>query len=67
MINRVGESMGLGSEELPPQADAGSSALQQKLFAWCRFLEIEVADHPKKSLFTALSIGVMLGWIIKRH
>ena len=59
--------MGLGREELRPQADAGSSALQQKLAAWWRFLETEVADHPKESLLAAVSLGVVLGWIIKRR
>ena len=67
MINRVGESMHLSREELRPQSDAGSSAPQQKLVAWWRFFETEVADHPKESLLAALSMGVVLGWIIKRH
>lgn len=67
MINRVGESMHLSREELRPQSDAGSSAPRQKLVAWWRFFETEVADHPKESLLAALSIGVVLGWIIKRH
>ena len=67
MINRVGESMSLGREELRPQADAGSSAIQRKLVAWWRFLEIEVADHPQESLLAAVTMGLVLGWIIKRR
>jgi hypothetical protein len=58
--------MSLGRDELRPQADAGSSTIQQQLVAWCRFLEAEVADHPKESLLAAMSMGVVLGWIIKR-
>ena len=59
--------MRLGREELRSQADAGSAALQQKLVARWRFLETEVAGHPKESLLAAMSMGVVLGWIIKRH
>ena len=67
MINRVGELMHLGREEPRPQADARSSAPQQKLAAWWQFVESKIADHPKESLLAALSMGVLLGWIIKRH
>jgi hypothetical protein len=67
VINRVGDSMGLGREELRPQVDASSSTLQQNLVAWWRLLETQVADHPKESLLAAVSMGVLLGWITKRH
>ena len=59
--------MHLRREELRPRADAGSSAVQQKLVAWWHLLETEVAGHPKESLLAALSMGVLLGWIIRRR
>jgi hypothetical protein len=59
--------MHLGRKELRPQSDSNTSAVQHKLVAWWRLLETEVAHHPKESLLAALSMGVLLGWIIKRH
>ena len=59
--------MSIRGKELYPQGDAGPSAPPRKLLGWWRFLEAEVTSHPKASLLAALSIGVMLGWIIKRR
>lgn len=59
--------MQVGDEKLRSQPDAGASAAQQKLVAWWRILETEIAAHPKESLIAAVSMGVLLGWIIKRR
>lgn len=67
MINRIEKQMTLGERVMRAKSGAGLSAAKHRLVELGRGLETEMADHPKKSLFAALSIGVLLGWIIKRH
>jgi hypothetical protein len=67
MINRIEKHPSLGERVIRTESDASLSLTKQRMVALWRGLETEMADHPTKSLFAALSIGVLLGWIIKRH
>ena len=67
MIDHYGEQMILGERAMPPEPDTSQSVSNHWPVARLRFLETQMADHPKKSLLAALSLGVLLGWIIKRH
>lgn len=67
MIEHNGEQVILEERAMRPEPVASQSASKQRPVALWDFLENGMADHPKKSLFAALSLGVLLGWIIKRH
>jgi hypothetical protein len=67
MIDRNEEQMILGERAMRPELDASLSVFKQRPVALLHLLETGMADHPKKSLLVALSLGVLLGWIIKRH
>ncbi len=67
MIDHNGEQMILGERAMRPEPDASLSVSKQRPVALLHFLEIRMSDHPKRSLLAALSLGVLLGWIIKRH
>lgn len=67
MINRIGGAMSLVELMWRRDAPAYTSVHKKKLIAWWRCLETEVVDHPANSLVAAVSIGVLLGWVIKRH
>ena len=34
---------------------------------WLKRIETQVVEHPAASLGVALSLGVLLGWLIKRR
>jgi hypothetical protein len=66
MINRLGSHASPGGAAAARNATArASSALGQSGFF--RKLEIHATEHPKQVLAAALTIGVMVGWIIKRR
>ena len=56
-----------GKRAMRPEPDTSQSVSHRRPVALLHVLETGMADHPKKSLFAALSLGVLLGWIIKRH
>lgn len=56
-----------GERAMRPEPDTRQSVSSQRPIGRLHFLEVEIANHPKKSLLAALSLGVLLGWIIKRH
>jgi hypothetical protein len=67
MINRVGDPTTLRERVMRAESGASLSTSKQRLLGLWRGLETEMSNQPKQSLFAALSIGVLLGWIIKRH
>jgi hypothetical protein len=67
MTPRNGKQTVLGDRAMRPVQEVKLLVLKQWPLAWPGFLETRIADHPKKSLSAALSLGVLLGWIVKRH
>ena len=67
MIDHNGEQMIVGERAMRRESDSSQSVSKQRPIGLLHFLETGIADHPKKSLLAALSLGVLLGWIIKRH
>jgi hypothetical protein len=67
MINRLGShaSPGGANATRSNAARAGSELGQQSGFF--HKLEVQLTEHPKQVLAAALSIGVVVGWIIKRR
>ena len=56
-----------GKRAMRPEPDTSQSVSNQRPVGRLHFLEVGIANHPKKSLLAALSLGVLLGWIIKRQ
>lgn len=67
MIPWNGKQAVLGERAMRPEQDVRLSLSKQRPVARLRFQETRMADHPTKSLLAALSLGVLLGWIVKRH
>jgi hypothetical protein len=67
MIDQNSEQMTLRERAKRHEPDANRSMFKQRPVALRRLLKRGMADNPKKSLLAALSLGVLLGWIIKRH
>jgi len=57
----------LGERVMRLKPGTSQTVSNQQPVALMHFLETGMANHPKKSLLAALSLGVLLGWIIKRH
>jgi len=64
MINRMGTQPLPGESASPRPAVVSPSFAKRGLLSR---LEAEVSDHPKRALTAALSLGVLVGWIIKRR
>jgi len=64
MINRMGIQSSPGESASPRPAVVSPSLAKSVLLSR---LEAEVSDHPKRALTAALSLGVLVGWIIKRR
>jgi hypothetical protein len=67
VINRIGESVSFAAAMFGHEGAAGISVPKKRLVACWHYLQTEVADHPTRCLAAAMSIGVLIGWIIKRH
>jgi hypothetical protein len=67
MIVHNGEQMVLGERAMRSEVIASVSVSEGRPVTLLQFLETGMADHPTKSLLAALSLGVLLGWIIKRR
>jgi hypothetical protein len=67
MINRLGSHTSPGGANAARNnaARAGSKLGRQSGFF--HKLEVQLTEHPKQVLAAALSIGVVVGWIIKRR
>ena len=66
MINRI-EGNTASGQGSPVKVKPGLFGSTGSLPSFWRSLERTIADQPKKSLLAALSAGVLLGWLIKRH
>ena len=66
MINRIEGNTALGQRSRV-KVKPGLLGSTGGLASLWRSLETTIADQPKSSLLAALSAGVLLGWLIKRH
>jgi hypothetical protein len=67
MIHRMRGQMVFAEPAPRRESGARQAAPQPRLIGFRRSLETALGDHPKASLLAALSLGVLLGWTIKRH
>jgi len=67
MINRLGSHASPGGANAARNAAARTSLASGQQTGFFHKLERQVTEHPKQVLAAALSIGVMVGWIIKRR
>jgi ElaB/YqjD/DUF883 family membrane-anchored ribosome-binding protein len=55
----------------PPQAGeaelAESANWKEKLKTWEEDLHTYVGNHPRAALATAVAVGLLLGWMVKRR
>lgn len=65
MINRLAtrpQSRNGGKRTTYEQASGGEAARR-----WTRSLENSIGNHPVASLAVAVSLGVFVGWLVKRR
>jgi hypothetical protein len=67
MINRLGAHASPGGANAARNATARASSASGPQSGFFHKLQTHVTEHPKQVLAAALSIGVMVGWIIKRR
>jgi len=67
MIPCDGKQTVLGERAMQPEQEVNRLVSKQRPLEWPGLLETRIADHPMKSLSAALSLGVLLGWIVNRH
>jgi ElaB/YqjD/DUF883 family membrane-anchored ribosome-binding protein len=68
MINRLAkprQSPNGARSAMPPRMAPRQSA--DVVRDWTRSLENLIGEHPAASLAAAISIGVFVGWLVKRH
>jgi hypothetical protein len=66
-INRI---IGYGSSEpraTPPFGEEPSTSARQRMARLTRSLNSSLAEHPAVGLGAAFTVGVFLGWVIKRR
>lgn len=67
MINRLGSHASPGGANAARKQAARPSPEAGPKSGFFHKLEVQLTEHPKQVLAAALSIGVMVGWIIKRR
>jgi hypothetical protein len=67
MINRLGSHASPGGATAARNATARADSASGQPSGFFHKLQTQVTQHPKQVLAAALSIGVMVGWIIKRR
>jgi hypothetical protein len=67
MINRLGSHASPGGANAVRNDGARASSALGRQSGFFHKLEVQLTEHPKQVLAAALSIGVMVGWIIKRR
>lgn len=65
---QFGGRLGTGSRERPrSDLDEQNRDGDGMLSRWTRKLEATIVDHPGAGLLTALSLGILVGCLIKRR
>ena len=64
MINRLAQPRQShnGGKRMPSQQVPSAPATR-----WTHSLESFIGEHPVATLAAAVSVGVLVGWLVKRH
>ena len=67
MINRLGAKSagGNGTQSKKFRIESASQATTAR--RWLQRLQAEFNEHPRTALTAAVSLGVLVGWLIKRR
>jgi ElaB/YqjD/DUF883 family membrane-anchored ribosome-binding protein len=65
-VNRLDPHWPQTPEAFAPPAESEDTSWRETAKSWEQHLEHFMGDHPKLTLAAAATVGLLLGWMVKR-